>query len=334
MRPRAVARWLLCAQAAIAPCVLADPGADRTPEQWLEFMSRAFAERDYDGVFTYFDGEDLSTLRVVHAVVDGVEHERLVHLDGPLREIVRRDDDVFCILDPNDEILELEESIPAGPFARAFARTPQEVAGQYALTIDGEDRVAGRPTVRIFVAARDADRYAYRLWLDADKGLLLRSELVDGDGRRLEIFQFADIRIDEPIAADALERASRAGAVTNRLTADVVAAPPDAATSAWRLDWVPAGFTMASSELRRAGVKSRPLATQMYSDGLAAFSVFIEEVPDGGASNLVSRKGATVAVTHLTQGPGGVPHLVTVVGEVPTPTAQRVARSVRFVSDE
>jgi sigma-E factor negative regulatory protein RseB len=329
-----LAGTLASAQAA-ATNEAAGPATDaRTPAQWIEFMSRAFAERSYDGILSYFDGEDLSTLRVVHAVVDGVEQERLVHMDGPMREIVRRDDDVFCILDPDDEILELESSIPAGPFSRAFASTLDEAADQYDLTLEGRDRVAGRAAVRILVAPRDHDRYAYRLWIDEGKGLLLRSDLLDADGGRLEIVQFTDIRIDEPIDPAALERASRIGAVTNRLTVRAEAPPPDVAASQWRLDWMPAGFAMAASEWRHPGQQSRALATQMYSDGLAAFSVFIEEMPAEGASNLVSRKGATVAVTHRTAGPDGVPHLVTVVGEVPTATAERVARAVRFAADE
>jgi len=332
---------LVVLAAALAPVLAAAadeavaPAPDaRTPAQWIELMGRAFAERSYDGTLSYFDGEDLSTLRVVHAVVDGIEQERLVHMDGPMREIVRADDDVFCILDPDDEILELESSIPAGPFSRAFASTLDEAADQYDLTLEGRDRVAGRATVRILVAPRDSDRYAYRLWIDEDKGLLLRSDLLDADGSRLEIVQFTDIRIDEPIDPGALARASRIGAVTNRLTVRAPAPSPDVTASHWRLDWVPMGFSMAASEWRHPGQQSRALATQMYSDGLAAFSVFIEEMPAEGASNLVSRKGATVAVTHRTAGPDGVPHLVTVVGEVPTATAERVARAVRFAADE
>jgi sigma-E factor negative regulatory protein RseB len=66
----------------------------------------------------------------------------------------------------------------------------------------------------------------------------------------------------------------------------------------------------------------------MYSDGLAAFSVFVEGMPDSGAASMVSRNGATVAVTHMIRDHQDEPHLVTLVGEIPTPTAQRIARSV------
>jgi negative regulator of sigma E activity len=45
---------------------------------------------------------------------------------------------------------------------------------------------------------------------------------------------------------------------------------------------------------------------------------------------MVTRNGATVAVTHLTEGPEQKEHLVTVVGELPTATARRIAEAIRF----
>jgi sigma-E factor negative regulatory protein RseB len=324
--------WLVCAHGA-GVLAAAPVQQSLSPEEWLEAMGRAFVERDYDGVFSYFDGDDLSTLRLVHAVLDGTEHERLVHLDGDRREFVRRGDDIVCILDPNDEILALDATIPAGPFARAFTRTLQETVAQYAVTLEGRGRIAGRDAVRVLVAARDGDRYAYRLWIDEATALLLRSDILAGDGSPLEIFQFATIRIDEPIEPHALESEFRRGSVTRGLTDPAAALTmPSLAPLDWRPDWLPDGFTMASSDLRHAGAPPRSLATQMYSDGLAALSVFIEEAPVAGTAAVVSRNGATVAVTHLTEGPQGAPYLVTVVGEVPTTTAERVARSIRFAS--
>jgi len=322
--------WVLAAQAsAVEPGGRPSTVGERTPNEWLDLMNRAFAERSYDGVFSYFDGSDLSMLRVVHAVVDGVQRERLVHLNGDRREIVRNGTNVECIFEPDDEILELESSIPAGPFARAFGRSLDQIAGNYEMSLHGYDRVADRRTVRIAVTPRDDDRYGYRLWLDADNALLLRSELIDAKGSRLEIFQFASVRIDEPVDVAALEPGATDDAVRSHLTlAEDGAAAADEAIP-WRAAWVPDGFVMAARDLRRIPSAQKPVETLMYSDGLAAFSVFIEAMPPAGAGMLVSRQGATVAVTNLIEGPESARYLVTVVGEVPVATAQRIARSVR-----
>ncbi|NJN52467.1 MAG: hypothetical protein HC809_12625 [Gammaproteobacteria bacterium] len=263
-----------------------DPAAARSADEWLAFMNRAFVERSYDGVFSYFDGTDLATLRVVHAIVDGVQRERLVHLNGAPREILRRGDDVSCILQPGDAMLALQESIPSGPFARAFTRSFEGISRNYDMTLQGDDRVADRAAVVIHVSPRDHDRYGYRLWLDRDKGLLLRSELVDMTGARLEIFQFAHVTIDESVDRLALEPVSSDGAVVNHLT---LANAPNAAVvdhMPWYAQWVPNGFAMATRDVRRAPSTDQPVDTLMYSDGLAAFFGVYREPAGNGRSHV------------------------------------------------
>jgi sigma-E factor negative regulatory protein RseB len=308
--------------------------AERSAEQWLDLMNRAFTEASYDGIFSYYSGDDLSTMRVVHTVRDGIQRERLIHLNGAPREIVRTGDEVACILQPGDEILALESSIPSGPFARAFTKAFEDASQYYAMSLHGADRVANRDAVRLAVMPRDDERYGFHLWLDAETGLLLRSELVDMKGAKLEIFQFATLQVGGPISEQDLTPEAHDGALTSHL--EIGGSQPQAAQRPieWQAGWVPDGFTMASSDIRRTPSTSQSVNTLMYSDGLAAFSVFIEAMPQAGAANLVSRSGATVAVTHVVSaGPDQMHHLVTVVGEIPTATAQRIAQSVRHVAD-
>jgi len=300
-----------------------------SPRQWLDDMNRAFSELSYDGIFSYFSGQDLASLRVVHMVVDGEQRERLVHLNGAPREIVRRGDEVACIVMPGDALLELEESIPSGPFARAFVRRYDRISENYGLSFFGEDRVADRTAVRVAVTPRDDNRYGYRLWLDKRTRLLLRSELVDAEGRRLEIFQFNQIRFDDEVDAALLEPEGKDGSLVSHLTlATKQPQPVSREDLAWEAGWLPDGFSMAAADIRRAPSSLKSINTIMYSDGLAAFSVFVEGMPDSGAASMVSRNGATVAVTHMIRDHQDEPHLVTLVGEIPTPTAQRIARSV------
>lgn len=311
----------------------AQAGSERSADAWLALMNQAFMERNYDGVFSYFDGADLSTLRIVHSIVSGVQRERLVHLNGARREIIRRGDDVACVLQPGDQMLALEASIPSGPFARAFTRSLEEVSHSYDLSIQGSDRIADRVAVMLHLVPRDHDRYGYRLWLDQGTGLLLRSELVDMTGAKLEIFQFSQIVIDEPIPLALLDADSADGAVVSHLTLSKESRARSPGKMPWHAAWVPKGFEMAAWDIRRTPSTLQPVNTLMYSDGLAAFSVFIEEMPEAGAATFVSRNGATVAVTHLAKGAADEPYLVTVVGELPVETAQRVARSVSFASE-
>jgi sigma-E factor negative regulatory protein RseB len=327
--PRAMTRLLLAFAA--AALVVARPAlADEDARQWLSDMTRAFNELSYDGHFSYFSGQDLASLRIVHMVVDGVQRERLVHLNGAPRQIVRNGEDVACIVMPGDALLELEQSIPSGPFARAFVRSYDKISENYGLSFFGEDRVADRTAVRLAVTPRDADRYGYRLWLDKESRLLLRSELIDGDGAPLEIFQFSQIKFGSEVDPSVLEPEGQDGSLVNHLTLTTKQSQPvDGSAVGWEVQWLPPGFSMAAADVRRAPNSQKPIRTMMFSDGLAAFSVYIEESPSAGAASMVSRSGATVAVTHtVTAESDDSSHLVTLVGEIPTATARRIAESV------
>ncbi|TDJ36503.1 MAG: hypothetical protein E2O61_07155 [Gammaproteobacteria bacterium] len=304
---------------------------DGDPRVWLSDMSRAFTDLSYDGIFSYFSGNDMASLRIVHMVVDGEQRERLVHLNGAPREIIRTGEKVACILLPGDELRKLADSIPSGPFARAFVRRYDQISEYYGLTFYGEGRVADRQAVRLRVSPRTDDRYGYRLWLDKSTRLLLRSELIDLQGGRLEIFQFTQILLGDQVDSAALEPTTRAGTVKDHLTlASKSSQPVPERDMLWQVDWLPNGFTMAAADIRRASSDLKSVHTMMYSDGLAAFSVFIEDMPSAGAASMVSRNGATVAVTHLVAGPNQAHHLVTLVGELPTPTAKRIVKSIRY----
>jgi sigma-E factor negative regulatory protein RseB len=296
-------------------------------------MNHAFMDASYDGIFSYFSGNDLSTLRVIHTVTNGVQRERLIHLNGAPREIVRTGDKVACILQPGDEILALESSIPSGPFARAFAKAFEGASDHYRMSLHGVDRVANREAMRVAVLPRDEERYGFRLWIDRDSALLLRSELIDARGKKLEIFQFATLKVGGTISEQDLTPETHDGALTSRMELGPTQTPPPQLVE-WQAGWVPDGFTMASSDIRRTPSTSQAVNTMMYSDGLAAFSIFVEAMPEAGAANLISRSGATVAVTlTLDAGSDQGNHLVTVVGEIPTATAQKIALSIRHVGN-
>ena len=208
--------------AAMALCVwpvahARDHGAEHVADL-LQQMNTAFASLSYDGVFSYYTGGDLASLRVVHKVIDGVQRERLVHLNGAPREIVRRGEEVACIVMPGDDLIALEKSIPAGPFARAFVREFDRIADTYSVGTYGEGRVAGRIATRIAVSPKDRHRYGYRLWLDKETALLLRSELVDHDGNKLEIFMFNQVRMGDDVDDASLDPDDAQGSMVSHLT--------------------------------------------------------------------------------------------------------------------
>ncbi len=319
----------------VAQARAADTQAAETqsPHILLQRMNDAFVNLSYDGLFSYFNGTEMASLRVVHKVIDGVQRERLVHLNGAPREIIRHGDDVSCIVMPGDDLITLENSIPAGPFARAFVGQFDRISDAYLVGEFGEGRVAGRPATRIAISPKDNHRYGYRLWLDQETALLLRSELVDHEGNKLEIFMFSQLSLGDAVQDSDLEPEDAQGSMVSYLTlqpadSQVLTLPIEADKSAqWATQWLPAGFKMATADLRRKPASGQNVRSLMYTDGLAAFSIFIEPMPERGAASMVSQNGATVAVTHRVDGKNGY-FLVTLVGEIPVTTAQEIIASV------
>lgn len=322
--PAPLALALLCALI-VRPL----PVAAEQPGDWLVRMHHALAELSYQGEFSYFHGGELSSLKLAHAVVDGVRKERLVHLNGAPREVIRKGDRVTCVLHPGDRLLDLDGSIPAGPFAQAFGRALDGLPPGYRARFGDGDRIAGRSAVQIAIEPENADRYGYRLWLDRETALLLRSELLGTDGQPLEIFQFVRIEIGGELDPELLRVPEGEHLVKYDLAFGDAVAGSQAEAVNWEAGWLPRGFEMASADIRRVPARTDAVANLVFSDGLASFSVFLERAPERFSPVPAARHGATVAVMRRVKADTPEPWLVTVVGEVPHATAERVAEHVR-----
>jgi sigma-E factor negative regulatory protein RseB len=291
------------------------------PESLLDAMSRNARSMDYQGVLTYERGQQLSSLRLIHAVIDGVEQERVVHLDGEHQEFLRQGHPVDC-LHAGDHLLRLgPDSLQA--IVGVSEQKGAAIANHYAIEFDGQERVAGRLGHRIRISPRDPYRYGMTLVLDEATSLLLKSETLDEAGRVLERFQFASVDIGGTIDHTDLQAGTK-----NVRVASAHARQPAALAEPfdWALAWIPEGFGLTGRELRQDPELGRPVQVQMYSDGLAVFAVFVEHGESERVDMAHAAQGATVA--YVTQ--RGEGNMVTVVGEIPIATARLIANAVNI----
>jgi sigma-E factor negative regulatory protein RseB len=291
--------------------VFAGPLAQE-PALWLEKMSNALRNKDYQGTFTYIRGRTFDTVRIVHRVVDGVEEERLFNLNGEVRELYRDDREILCFhpVEDTHEQISLDHTVQIGPFNPAFSERVIATQSLYRLAMHGEGRIAGRDAVILSISPINNDRYGYRVWLDQETGLLLQSHLVDR-GSVKEIFQFTNLDIGASVTNADIASAIEGETVFHKLSLDVneLSEKP-----VWRVSWLPDGF-------RAVRVQGNRLH---FSDGLATFSVFVEKA-GGGLPDMTTTVGGTVVITRNLKNAGPQ---ITVVGEVPVQTARRVAESV------
>ena len=297
-------------------------GEEEEAVAWLNRLGPALNMTSYRGVFVYARGDRVHSMQIAHRYHEGVVEERLVLQDGGSGEIVRKGMNVVCVL-PERGRIKLDQVIPSGPFAEAFTSQLVPVSRWYRAEMKGGDRVAGYDVVTVALSAKDPYRYSYRLWLEKSTGLLVKSHVRNARGEVLEHFQFTSLQIGENIPDSEFEIRTRGREISRTLGEPAPQASAVQRMDGWQLGWRPDGFMPAAAP--RSG-KGQAVA---FSDGLAAFSVFVEPA---GAVNMptgASRIGATTIYMHKVWDKGRV-FLVTVVGELPPQTARQVAESVRI----
>ncbi|MFK3970241.1 MucB/RseB C-terminal domain-containing protein [Pseudomonas sp. NPDC087358] len=290
--------------------------ADDAQDQ-LKRLAQAEQQQSFQGTFVYERNGSFSTHRIWHRVVDGKIREHLLQLDGSPQEVLRVNGVTQCV---SGALVPGVSNIPDSP---AHAFDAAKLSAWYDMKVAGDSRVAGRPAVIVTLTPRDQHRYGIELHLDSQTGLPLKSLLLSDKGQLLERFQFTQLDTTEP--TDQMLQPS-----ADCKSVDVVKARTDTQKQqvAWHSDWLPPGFELSSAGARKDPDSKSLVTSLMYDDGLARFSVFIEPVSGAAATDIRTQLGPTVAVSRRLTTPKG-DAMVTVVGEIPIGTAERIALSMR-----
>ena len=313
--------------AACCSLLVAGPAlAQGDAREWLDRMEDAVEYLNYSGVFIHIHDQRAETMKVVHRFDGEKITERYYALNGPRREIIRENDTVKCILPDKQSVLVERLAGQTALQARLPAYTTQlEDAYQFKLQ-RRTGSVAGRTTRIIQIRPRDRYRYGYRLWLDEETAMLLKSQLLSDDDEIIEQLMFASINIQQSIPDSELEPVTdHEGYTWYRQEATTRAREKDNTAPLWRAARLPNGFVLTESRTRMMAGSDEPVEHLVYSDGLATVSVFVE-LPAKKVDSIggLSRLGAANAFETSVDA-----HLITAVGEVPAPTVELIAKSVQ-----
>lgn len=294
----------------------------------FEKMTAATRALNYDGVFVYSRGNHTDSMRLIHRADASGEQQRLISLSGPAREVIRDNQTVTCIYPDNLSVV-VERSRPP-KLLPMLSQPASEIATHYRFIPLGVDRAANRPAWIIGIVPRTAFRYGYRLWIDKQSHLLLRSEVINSLGVALEQIVFTQLSLPENIP-DELLRPSIDGAKFTWYDQGAKAAArssTDARSENWTARWVPEGFSLRGHEVQPLSASSEPVEHLVYSDGLAMISIFVEKLPSHASPLRGFSQMGAVTVYSTTSND----YQVTVVGEVPPLTVRQVASSVVYTS--
>lgn len=314
MRPILFALLCMAAWPAHTEEPLPDPG------HWIGRMLEAAHEVSYQGEVVHLHGRKVQSMEITYRSEGDHGIERLLMLDGPPREVIRDGKRVTCIVPDGRESL-AGQRVPRNPFPGKHWRTDESIEAHYEFLDLGEDRVADRQCRVIGIKPRDAMRYGYRLWIDVETGLLLKSELVDEEGQVIEQVAFTRIELPDEIGPERV-RPTLSG---DTLHWDVSSQVPAVEKTSWTITEVPDGFTIKVPHERSRGV-----IQQVITDGLASISVFVApQTPARESLRGLSRMGAVSAFGTVVDG-----WQVTVVGEVPPAAVRTIGESLAIDRDK
>ena len=305
---------------ALAAALGAGAAQAQSPETlgWLRKMYDASQRLSYSGTFVYQQGARSETSRITRYGAGDIE--RLEVLDGMPREIVRTRGTVRCYL-PDSKVVKVENRAADRTFPALLPEKVGELSRHYDISLGEARRIAGFDCQAILLKPKDNLRYGYRLYADAASGMLLKAMTVDAGGDTIEQFSFTQLSIGN-VTRDMVRPRHAAGS----WRIDNADASP-AHLTGWSLSAELPGFRKIVELKRRLG-ESRQAGQVVYSDGLAAISVFIEPL-DAARRDALRTGLASVGAIHIyTREVAN--HVVTVVGEAPAVSVQRIADAVEY----
>jgi len=314
-------KWRLAG--AIALSLLASLAhAESDARNWLVRMSASLTERNYDGRFIHSSDTQSETLRIVHRNVKGNITERLVSLDGSGREYIRTNIKTTYYM-PDTRTVVVEDRIDNDGLLTLIPEYREGLENYYDITTGQETMVLGKRAILVNVQPKDEFRYGYRLWLDMDTAMPLKSQLCNHHGKIVEQVAFAELAVKDTIAESELQTSlNTSGYSQLRQEVRRHFISPD--SIGWRVSNLPPGFKLKVTRLQSMAGSKSPVRHMVYSDGLATVSVFIE--PANGKDNEGSglqRVGSVFAFHSDNSG-----YQVTAVGEVPPLTVKSIVGSL------
>lgn len=302
-------------------------------QAWLKKIQVAAQRLNYSGTFVYQQGNQMRTSRITHVLDGGNELEKLEILDGHQREYIRSNDEVICYV-PETRTLQVEKRVTRDVFPAILGATPAELAEHYTVRKAETGRVAGHDCQAIVLEPKDNLRYGYKLWADKASGLLLRAQTLNDKREVVEQIAFTQVAIGN------IERSRVKPSFANtsgwRVEHTVTS---QTSLAGWSVGALPPGFRKVR-EVKRlvpdaaaegatpvaAQAASREVGQMIFSDGLAAISVFIEPGSYSRTEGTLQQGALSILGKRYGE------HWLTVVGEVPPAAIRQVANSIEYKS--
>lgn len=264
----------------------------------------------------------MSSAKIWHVCEGNQQMERVETLTGPARSIFRHNDRVVTFM-PDHKLVRSEKRELLGQFPELIQSPDSRIADYYRVQREGVDRVAGVDAEVVLLSPKDHMRFGYRVWTEQKKGLVVKLQTLDADGRVLEQAAFSELQLDVPVKMDKLIQMM--GKVEGYRVEQPVLVKTTANAEGWLLKTPVAGFKPLSCYKRPATAGASAGADEplqwIFSDGLASVSLFVEPLDRQRHDKESSMSmGATQTMTRQLGS-----YWLTAMGEVPMSTLRMFA---------
>ena len=249
-------------------CLLGDGYAveEQANFNWLKTIAFAGHQTEYSGVFVYQYGNRLETSRITHFVELDSEYEKVESLDEPSREIVKHHGQVWSYL--NHKMVRVD-SQGHNSFPSLLSDQLTTLNSNYEIKDLGLASVVGYPTQVLLFQPKDNLRYAQKIWVNTDSGLLLKAAVLNDKKQIVEQHAFTQLKIGN-VSDRSIIVANTPATKIGITPAKVGSNSSTVFNSGWVVDAIPLGFKKLTEVERPMRGKHAPVTQIVFSDGLSA----------------------------------------------------------------
>lgn len=302
--------------------VFSDEGSGQTASQWLTEMSEAVKNLNYQGTVVYFRDKKAETIRVYHAQTEGVEKERIVALNSPMREVIRSDQEVACYL-PDTRLVYVNRQSRKRSF---LVRLPENLEGDsqfYEFLLNGREYVIQKESQIVELKPKDDFRYGRKIWIDLKTRLPLKFEMIGENGELVEQMMFTDLEVVDHLPPETLALSAKLDASDWEVRGSE--SQPDGNEN-WIFDGIPRGFKQVFHRRSILPTDQHAVEHILFSDGFSSVSVYVDKQGNDNVAAYHKQWGAINSYSRLMDG-----YQITVLGAVPAKTVQAIGDGINYL---
>lgn len=298
---------------------------DVPADAWQVLEKSAFAARElnYEGQFSYINGEQKRTVEIKHMNYGGREVARNIVLDDNQREVYSQGNDIV-IFQPTTNNVIIKKRRGQNLFPAMLPTNLSIIQTNYRARLAGTEYVAEREAQVIELIPTDVYRYSYKIWADIKFGLILKMTLLDANDKTLEQIYFNKLSMLN--SHNSLNWFQPKIDMSKNYVTEV-----NTPVTRTENDWIvttnlPAGYRKVDHIQRLVHGKKTMVDQLIFSDGIASVSLFVEPLVEGQRPKKGHMlMGSTNMCANVVDG-----HQIIVVGEVPEKTVESIAKAVSF----